>query len=104
MIIDPRFRYVTRPHCGNELITLVNTTAAPVDLTGWTLADAGGGRMPLDGVLTGGAVRQVPAGPAIPLGNQGDTLVLLDPAGATIDRVTYQAAEVRTGRTICVGG
>jgi endonuclease YncB( thermonuclease family) len=88
---------------GNELITLVNTTAGPVDLTGWTVADAGGGRMPLDGVLTSGAVRQVSAGSAIPLGNRGDTLVLIDPAGATIDRVAYQAADVRTGRTVCFG-
>ena len=88
---------------GNELITLVNTTAGAVDLTGWTLADAGGGRMSLDGVLTGGAVRQVPAATAIPLNNQGDTLVLIDPAGATIDRVAYQAADVRSGRTICFG-
>jgi endonuclease YncB( thermonuclease family) len=88
---------------GNELITLVNATAGAVDLAGWTLADAGGGRMSLDGVLTGGAVRQVPAATAIPLNNQGDTLVLIDPAGATIDRVAYQAADVRSGRTICFG-
>jgi hypothetical protein len=45
----------------------------------------------------------VPAATAIPLNNQGDTLVLIDPAGATIDRVAYQAADVRSGRTICFG-
>ena len=44
---------------GNELVTLVNTTAAPVDLTGWALVDAAGGRQALTGTTAGGAVAQV---------------------------------------------
>jgi endonuclease YncB( thermonuclease family) len=88
---------------GHELVTLLNTTAATVDLTGWTLADGGGGRMRLDGAIEGAAVRQIVAGTTIPLGNQGDTLVLIDPAGTTIDQVAYKADQVRAGRTISFG-
>ncbi len=88
---------------GNELITLVNTTAAPVDLTGWALVDAAGGRQALTGTTAGGAFAQVPVGTALQLGNQGDTVVLVEPGGATIDQVTYKADRVRSGRTICFG-
>ena len=88
---------------GHELVTLMNTTAQPIDLGGWVLVDSGGGRMRLDGRIDGAAVRQVTASTAIPLGNQGDTLVLVNKAGATIDQVGYKADEVRAGRTICFG-
>jgi len=74
---------------GHETITLLNTTPTPIDLTGWTLADTAGGRQHLDGTLPGGAALQLTAGPAIPLGNRGDHLLLADPTGTTIDQVTY---------------
>jgi endonuclease YncB( thermonuclease family) len=88
---------------GNEVITLLNTTPAAVDLTGWGLVDAAGGRQDLTGVLAGGAVLQVTAQGALQLGNQGDTVVLVDPGGGSIDQVTYKADRVRPGRTICFG-
>jgi hypothetical protein len=88
---------------GHELVTLLNTTAASVDLTGWGLVDAAGGRQQLSGQLTGGGVVQVTAQGALQLGNQGDTLVLVDPSGTSIDQVTYKADRVRAGRTICFG-
>jgi endonuclease YncB( thermonuclease family) len=88
---------------GHELITLLNTTSSAIDLAGWTVVDGGGGRMPLEGRLAGAGVTQIPAAGAIPLGNRGDTLLLVNPAGATIDQVAYKAEEVRTGRTICFG-
>jgi hypothetical protein len=88
---------------GHELVTLLNTTAASVDLTGWGLVDAAGGRQQLNGQLAGGGVVQVTAQGALQLGNQGDTLVLVDPSGASIDQVTYKADRVRSGRTICFG-
>jgi hypothetical protein len=72
---------------GHELVTLLNTTAASVDLAGWGLVDAAGGRQQLNGQLTGGGVVQVTAQRALQLGNQGDTLVLVDPSGASIDQV-----------------
>ena len=46
---------------------------------------------------------QVTAQGALQLGNQGDTIVLVDPSGGSIDQVTYKADRVRSGRTICFG-
>jgi endonuclease YncB( thermonuclease family) len=88
---------------GNELITLCNTTASSIDLSGWGLVDAAGGRKNLTGTVTGGGVVQVTASGALQLGNQGDAVVLVDPSGASIDQVTYKADRVRPGRTICFG-
>jgi hypothetical protein len=88
---------------GHELVTLVNTTPASIDLGGWGLVDAAGGRQNLSGPIAGGGVVQVTASGALQLGNQGDTIVLVDPSGAWIDQVTYKADRVRPGRTICFG-
>ncbi len=88
---------------GHELVTLLNTTPSAIDLSGWSLVDAAGGRMSLSGTIGGAGVAQLNAGAAISLGNQGDTLLLVDPAGTTVDTVAYQAGEVRPGRTICFG-
>jgi endonuclease YncB( thermonuclease family) len=88
---------------GHELITLLNTTAAVIDLSGWGLVDAAGGRNDLSGTVAGGGVVQVTASGAVQLGNQGDTIVLVDPSGGSIDQVTYKADRVRPGRTICFG-
>jgi hypothetical protein len=88
---------------GHETVSLLNATPAAVDLAGWQLADAAGGRQQLTGTVAGGAVQQVTAAGAVQLGNQGDTLLLLDAGGGTIDQVTYTANQVRPGRTICFG-
>jgi Lamin Tail Domain len=88
---------------GHEVVTLLNTTSAAIDLTGWGLADAAGGRTDLAGPIAGGAVVQVTTGGALQLGNQGDTIVLVDPGGGSVDQVTYKADKVKPGRTICFG-
>jgi hypothetical protein len=88
---------------GNELVTLLNTTPSSIDLTGWGLVDAAGGRKDLSGTIAGGGIVQVTAEGALQLGNQGDTIVLVDPSGGSIDQVTYKADRVRPGRTICFG-
>jgi endonuclease YncB( thermonuclease family) len=88
---------------GHELVTLLNTTAAALDLTGWRLVDAAGGRQNLTGTVAAGAVVQVTAQGALQLGNQGDTIILVDGSGGSIDQVTYKADRVRLGRTICFG-
>ena len=64
-----------------ELVTLLNTTAPPIDLTGWGLVDAAGGRQDLSRTMTAGAVVQVPAEGALQLGNRGEAVVLVDPGG-----------------------
>jgi hypothetical protein len=53
--------------------------------------DAAGGRQNLSGTVAGGGVVQVTAAGALQLGNQGDTLVLVDGSGGSIDQVTYKA-------------
>jgi endonuclease YncB( thermonuclease family) len=88
---------------GHELVTLLNTTAGTIDLTGWRLVDAAGGRQNLSGTLAGGAVLQVATAGAVQLSNCGDALVLVDGSGTSIDHVAYKADKVRTGRTICFG-
>lgn len=88
---------------GAETVTLLNAAAAPVDLDGWALVDAAGARHPLAGTLAAGGVAQVPVGPALRLGNQGDALVLVDAGGRTVDQVSYPADRVRAGRTIAFG-
>ena len=87
----------------HELVTLLNTTATPVDLAGWRLVDQAGGRMGLTGKVAAGATLQVTASGAVPLGNRGDSLLLVDAGGATIDQVAYTADQVRPGRTIAFG-
>jgi endonuclease YncB( thermonuclease family) len=88
---------------GHELITLLNTTANSIDLSGWGLVDAAGGRQALTGTVAGGGVIQVTASGALQLGNQGDSVVLVDGSGGSIDQVSYKADRVRPGRTICFG-
>jgi len=88
---------------GHELVTLLNTTAAGIDLSGWGLMDAAGGRQALTGSIVGAGVAQVTAVGAVQLGNQGDTISLVDSSGSIIDQVTYTADQVRSGRTICFG-
>jgi endonuclease YncB( thermonuclease family) len=88
---------------GHELVTLLNTTPTSIDLGGWGLVDAAGGRQNLSGPIAGGGVVQVTTAGALQLGNQGDTLVLVDGSGGSIDQVTYKANQVRSGRTICFG-
>jgi endonuclease YncB( thermonuclease family) len=88
---------------GNERLTLLNTTAAAVDLAGWRVRDQAGKGQALTGVLTGGGVAQVTLAGDVQLGNKGDSLTLMDPTGAPVDQVSYQATEVHPGRTIAFG-
>ncbi len=88
---------------GHEQLTLINTTPSAIDLTGWSLHDAAGTHQNLTGTLAGGAVTQVTVGAAVQLGNRGDTLLLADPTGTPIDQVTYNANQVKQGRTIVFG-
>lgn len=88
---------------GREAVTLVNTTAAGLDLTGWALADTAGRKHPLGGTVAAGAAIQVTLGTAVQLGNRGDAIILTDGADRVIDRVAYTAAQVHDGRTICFG-
>lgn len=88
---------------GHEVVTLLNTTPASIDLTGWRLTDAAGGHQDLTGPVASGGVLQITTGGGLQLNNTGDTIILVDPGGDAIDRVTYRAGQVRPGNTICFG-
>ncbi|MEV0235276.1 lamin tail domain-containing protein [Nonomuraea sp. NPDC050786] len=88
---------------GHETVTLLNLTPGPIDLAGWALSDAAGGRKALTGTVEGGAALRVTLDGAVRLDNQGDTIILVDPKGASIDQVTYKADRVKAGRTIAFG-
>lgn len=94
-LIDP----LQSPERGHETVTLLNTTAADIDLTGWLLADTSG-RIRLGGPLGSGEARRILLGGAVRLSNVRDTITLLDARGAVVDQVSYQArglpAEGRT--------
>ena len=79
----------------HELVTLLNTTAAAIDLTGWRLVDAAGGRQNLSGTVAAGAVVQVTAQGALQLGNQGDTIIPVDGSGGSIGTVALSDHPVR---------
>ncbi|MEU3408150.1 DUF2278 family protein [Streptomyces sp. NPDC006670] len=85
-------------------VTLLNTSAVPVDLTGWRLADEGGHPLPLPARKLGaGATLTVDAGEGdgFRLGDQGGTITLLDPSGLKVHGVAYTARQASAeGRTI----
>jgi len=87
---------------GRELVTVLNTTSAAIDLTGWAIADATGRNRVLSGSLAAGVALAVVM-QGVQLANAGDTLALLDAQAQIIDQVAYQGNQVRAGRTICFG-
>jgi hypothetical protein len=88
---------------GRETVTLLNTTDSAVELGGWVLIDAAGTRNTLTGALAGGSVLQLTLDQGLLLSNKGDSLLLTDTAGDSIDHVTYDGRQVQPGRTICFG-
>jgi hypothetical protein len=75
---------------------------ATIDLTGWGLVDTTGGRKDLTGTFAGQGGVQVTASRALQLGNQGDTVVLVDPGSSSIDQLIYEVDRVRPGGIICL--
>ncbi|MER8184569.1 DUF2278 family protein [Kitasatospora sp. NPDC094015] len=85
-----------------ESVTLVNASAAPVDLAHWQLADAQHRRFTLPAQrLEPGATVTVRTGDGLRLGNKGGTITLLDPDGRTVHDVAYTAGQAgREGQPI----
>ncbi|MEA2190815.1 MAG: hypothetical protein QOI73_936 [Solirubrobacteraceae bacterium] len=84
-----------------EFVTLLNTTAAAIDLAGWRLADRAAHTMALDGTIAAGETLRVQLTPQVALPNGGGSITLLDAAGLKVDGVAYtgeRAAE--PGRTL----
>lgn len=84
-----------------EHVTLLNTTAAAIDLAGWQLVDRDGHAMALEGSVAAGEALRVKLTRKVMLPNGGGVISLLAASGLKVDGVAYtgdQAAE--PGRTI----
>lgn len=80
-----------------EVVTLLNASAVPVDLTGWRLADRMRASCPVvqpgSAPLGPGQTLAVPVSAGVALGNSGGTITLLDAAGLKVDGVSYTGAQ-----------
>ncbi len=86
---------------GNERVTITNATKEPTNLDGWKLIDKAGNVFLLLGRVEAGKALDVTMHEAtMPLNNDGDTVVLIDPTGVGRSRVSYAASEVRSGVVI----
>jgi len=86
----------------HETVTLLNPGADPLDLSGWSLVDRNGRRMPLRAsVLPAGETLRVAVSAPLQLGNRGGTLTLLDANGLKVHGVAYTREQAAAeGRTI----
>lgn len=89
------------PDPGKEEVTLHNFAPAPMVLDGWWLADGGGARLPLAGVLDPRRSRRItiPAG-SIELRNDGDSVALHSAGGDRVHEVAYSEAQAVGGTVI----
>lgn len=78
---------------GHETVTLLNTTPAAIDMSGWFLAD-GSGRQALSGTLGSGETLRVALAGAVRLSNTRDTITVLDAQDRIVDQVSYQARDL----------
>ena len=75
-----------------EQVTLRNLGDVPISLAGWTLRDESRRTWVLTGsglVNAGSDISILRRGMAMSLGNSGDTVYLIDPAGTVVDSLTY---------------
>lgn len=75
---------------GKESITLLNISADPVDLQGWSLADQHKRKEPLEGSVAAGETRKIVlSGAQAILANKGGIITLLNEKGIKMDGVSY---------------
>jgi uncharacterized protein YukJ len=73
-----------------ETVTVINASPAPIDLTGWRIADRNKTTCPLPAAkLAAGATLLVTPTDGVVLGNGGGAITLLDPAGLKVHGVSY---------------
>jgi hypothetical protein len=83
---------------GNEAVEIGNSTPQAVDLDGWRLVDRTVNQYRLAGAVHAkGRLRIVMPDHTMPLNQDGDTVMLLDPVGVLRCRVEYNGGPVRAG-------
>jgi hypothetical protein len=78
-----------------EVVTLLNTAPHDIDLAGWALLDTQELRLPLAGVLGGGATRAVQIQQPLALSNKGGVITLVDEKGLKVHGVAYTREQAR---------
>jgi uncharacterized protein YukJ len=87
-----------------ETVTLLNTTAQPISLNGWKLADKAKNKMPLSGTIPAGGTVLVNVKAPVQLSNQGGIITLLNASGLKVHGVSYTKAQAKKeGETIVFG-
>jgi len=85
----------------HEFATLLNTTAAAIELDGWSLVDRDKHRQRLQGRIAAGETLRIALRQPVALPNRGGALTLLDAAGLKVDGIAYGGAQAaEPGRTI----
>jgi uncharacterized protein YukJ len=79
----------------NEIVTILNASPDPIDLTGWQIADKLKQKHSLSGKIDAGATKAIALPPAIQLGNKGGIITLLNNKGLKVDGVSYTEEQVR---------
>lgn len=77
-----------------EWIEIANAGTEDASLSGWTVEDATGKATALPDQTLGAGQFVVVANPKGKLNNDGDVIALLDPSGATVDRIAYGTEEI----------
>jgi len=84
---------------GNEKVWIKNTSDAEIDLAGWKLRDRAGNVLELEGSIDAGDELEITdAEGDLPLNNNGDEVVVVNPAGAVVDRFSYPGSAAGAGR------
>lgn len=84
-----------------ETVTLLNSSAQPVSLAGWSIADKMKNRMPLDGQIGPGEALRLEVKAPVTLSNRGGIISLLDERGVKVHGVSYTREQAaRAGQTL----
>lgn len=85
----------------HEEVTIGNTTASPLNLSGWKLRDASSNQFSLSGtVQAGGKITITMTSNSMPLTNSGDEISLIDPQGNLRHQVSYTSSQAKPGQII----
>ncbi|MEB3318303.1 MAG: DUF2278 family protein [Cyanobacteriota bacterium] len=81
---------------GHESVTILNTSASPLDLEGWSLLDERERRQRLSGTLLPSETLTIHLdGNSLQLNNKGGTITLLNAQSLKVDGVAYTAAQAQ---------
>lgn len=84
-----------------ETVTLLNTTAQPINLNGWSLLDKQKNKTALQGTLPAGETLRVKVQPPMVLPNSGGLISLLNQKGIKVHGVSYTAQQANhEGETV----